>query len=349
MSKRRATLIFAALTAGGILLADLPPGYKKAYFTTTKPGAFAKYRMTAPGAPDGFTTYTRLPDEHGQQRLQVRFEVTAEGKTTISYSSYTLEEGFSLEQDALGFGKAIESASVWHEGEDPEDLDDDDLEDLRAATPDFGPTATLFKTETVEGKRCDRYKYTQRHSGEREGLETGSIWLNESVPFGLVRQSGAARDASGKVLFRFGMTLVDSGVRAPAAARAAAPRAQRSAAGPPVRLADAYEEGQVELSVEVAPGSAGSGLRVVFKNTSDEAIRLAIPSGATTLTAAPPVETLRLESASTWVFDLEPGESSDPVELSQTGSRRVARGKFVISLSRGKPVFSGDAKMESEK
>lgn len=343
MALTRAATLFAAVLAAAVPRTDSPTGYRKPYFGATKPGTWAKFRMTALGAPDGFTTYTRLPDARGQQRLQVRTDLTVEGKKRTTYTDCTLEQGYSLQKDALGFGKAAESVSVWEEGMPAEDLDDDDLEDMRTAAPDFAPTATFVAEETVLGRTCDRYKYRQRHPGDPDQIETGDIWLNEAVPFGLVRQAGVARDASGRFLSRFEMTLVDSGAGAAAASSA---RARQTVAGAPVRLADAYADARVELAVEVLsePGD-GSRLEVRFKNKSGDALRLAIPSGPTELEIGGPVETLRVESASTWLFDLEPGETSAPVELSQTGASRAASGKFVASISDGKPLFSGDVTM----
>ena len=347
MLLRGAWILLAALQAAAAPQAESPKVYRSDYFRATKPGAWAKYRMTALGAPEGFTTYTRLPDKGDQQRLQLRVDFTAEGEKKTGYTDSTLKSGYSLQEDALGFGKAIESASVWEEGASAEVLDEEVLEDMRQTTPDFAPTATFVATETVLGKTCDRYKYTQKHPGDPEQIETGDIWLNETVPFGLVRQAGEARDSAGAFLTRFEMTLVDSGNDAAAAAPV---RRKQSATGPPVKLADAYRDGQAEVSVEVLAGSGnGSRLAVQFKNKSDLAIRLTIPAGPAALEVGGPVETLHLDSPSTWLFDLEPGETSPLVELSQTGARRAVSGKFASSMKGGKPVFSGDASVDAVK
>ncbi len=347
MSFRGAWIVLAALQAAPAPQAEPPRSYRSDYFRATKPGAWAKYRLTAAGAPDGFTTYTRLPNQGDQQRLQLRVDFTAEGEKKTGYTDSLLKSGYSLQEDALGFGKAIVSASVWEEGASAEALDEEVLEDMRETTPDFAPTATFVATETVLGKTCDRYKYTQKHPGDPEQIETGDIWLNETVPFGLVRQAGEARDSSGAFLTRFEMNLVDSGTDATAAAPA---RRRQAVAGPPVKLADAYRDGQAEVSVEVLAGSGnGSRLAVQFKNKSDLAIRLTIPAGPAALEVGGPVETLRFDSPSTWLFDLEPGETSPVVELLQTGARRTISGKFVSSMEGGKPAFSGDATTDTPK
>jgi hypothetical protein len=342
-----ASILLAVLQATAAPGSDAPTGYRKAYFGATKPGAWAKYRMTAGGAPEGFTTYTRLPNEGGHPRLQVRMETKAEGEKKTIYSDCILETDYSFQKDALSFGKAIESVSVWEEGAEAEELDDDELDEMRRTMPDFGPAAKFVATEIVLGKTCDRYRYTQRHTGEPEQIEKGDIWLDETVPFGLVRQAGTARDASGKLLSRFEMNLVDSGTGATAAART---RSRQTAAGPPAKLADAFRDGQIELAVEVLSGSQdGSRLEVRFKNTTEEAIRLTIPAGTTALDVGQPVQTLGLESASTWLFDIEPGETSPAIELSQSGARRAVKGQFVVSNSGGKPLLSGNVIVDAVK
>jgi hypothetical protein len=339
-----ASILLAVLQATAAPPSDSPTGYRKAYFGATKPGAWAKYRMTALGAPEGFTTYTRLPNEGGHPRLQVRMDITAEGEKRTTYTDCILETGYSFQQDALSFGKAIESVSVWEEGATAEELDDDDLQEMRNTTPDFAPTARFVATEIVLGRSCDRYKYSRTHPGDPEQIEKGDIWLDETVPFGLVRQTGTTRDPSGRFLSRFEMTLVDSGAGATAAAGA---RSRQTAAGPPVKLGDAYRDGQIELAVEVLSGSGdGSRLEVRFKNKTDEPLRLTIPVGSTALEVGQPLETLSLESASTWLFDIEPGETSPGIELSQSGVRRAVAGKFVASTSGGKPLLSGDVKVD---
>ena len=86
-------------------------GYRKPYFGTTKPGAWAQYTMKTEGQADmGYVT-TRLADERGQQRVQTRIEYMVSGATTTAQTDYVLKPGYSLESDALGFGKALVAMS----------------------------------------------------------------------------------------------------------------------------------------------------------------------------------------------------------------------------------------------
>lgn len=327
-------LFFAALAAG-----QDSAGFQKAYFGATGVGAWARYRMTSPGAQEGFTTYTRLADEDGQQRLRVRVEFTTEGRRNTANNEYTLEKGFSLEKDALGFGRAVDSAVTWQGNDPPEELPDEALEDIQTMAPDFGERARFVAAETISGRRCDHYRYTQKHPGDTTTFEAGEIWLDPTVPFGVVRQTGELTDSRGRFLSSYAMLLMDSGT-----GPAPPPRTPRAAASTPVKLAEAYGDGQVEIQADAA---GSSGLKATFKNISLETIRLTIPSGPTALEVGAPVGTLRLESASTWLFDLGPGETSETVELGQSGAPRVISGKFSAHLSGGKPVFSGNATLDT--
>jgi hypothetical protein len=340
MHGKRLAWVLGSVLAAGAFAQEQPAGFQKAYFGATKAGTWAKYRMTAPGAQEGFTTYSRLPDEGGVQRLLVRVDFTVDGRKTTTYSDYTLEDGFSLEKDAVAFGKAVESATTWEGNNPPEDLPDEAIEEMQDAAPDFGGQAHFVGTEKVSGRSCDHYRYTQKHPGDTVTIETGDIWLDPTVPFGVVRQAGVLKDESGKFFSSYAMLLVDTGTGA------VAPRsARRASASPPVKLAEAYADGQVEIRVETADGR----LNAVFYNRSGEAIRLTIPSGPTALEIGAPVGTLRLDSASTWLFDLAPGETSEAVELGQGGSPRVLRGRFTAHRSGGKAVFAGDAEFETAK
>ena len=336
--QRAAWVVLALLApvAGG----QERPGFQKNYFGATVVGSWAKYRMTSPGAQEGSTTYTRLPDDEDErQRLLVRIEFSMNGRRTVANNEYTFEKGFSLLRDAIGFGKAIESASSWQGSGEAEDLPDEAIEDLQRMAPDFGSRAIFVGAETISGRQCDHYRYTQRHPGEEVTFEHGDVWLDPTLPFGVVRQAGVLKDEGGRTVSSYAMLLADSG-------RGATPPRQvvrRAAGTTPVKLAEAYGDGQVEVRADIAGGS----LKVSFKNISQDSLRLTIPSGPTALEVGPPVGTLRLESPSTWLFDLAPGEASETVELGQGGSPRVATGKFSAHLSNGKPVFSGDASLDA--
>lgn len=351
--QKRAAAILVCLLSTDLLAAASSSGYKKAYFGATRPGSWAKYTMSMPGFPDSTSTYTRLPDEGGEARLQIRSDYKGDAQASTSFTDYRFRKGYSLEKDALSFGAGIVGMTVRAGDAEPMKMDAAVLENVRKAMPNYTPAVKFVATETVAGKACDHYKYSLKSAGAFVQLQTGDLWFNETVPFGLVRQTGITKDASGKVLSEFVMTLTDSGSGAGAAVETAkeadAPAAPAAPAGP-VALADAYKKEQVQLSIEVQPEPKnGSRLRVTFKNKSDAPLKLLIPAGATALEVGIPIDTLHLQSATAKTLDIAPGKSSPPVDLTQSGSYRAVKGTFVISFYEGQPIFTGGVTMDHAK
>ena len=210
---RFAFALCVALCSIGIATAADSAGYRKAYFGATKPGSFAQYVMKIEGQPDMGSTTTRLPDENGQQRVQVRIEYQSAGAQTVAFTNYVLKSGYSLENDALGYGKALVAMSASSPGTKPTVMPAAVIDSARKTMPDYAATAVFVGTENIGGKDSGHYRYVQRHPGTPEQIETGEIWLNETVPFGLVKQKAVTTEASGKVVSRFEMLLADSGDR----------------------------------------------------------------------------------------------------------------------------------------
>ena len=53
---------------------------------------------------------------------------------------------------------------------------------------DGARTVTFEGTETVAGHACDRYAYSVTLGGPAPGKEEGKLWLDPTVPFGVVKQ-----------------------------------------------------------------------------------------------------------------------------------------------------------------
>jgi hypothetical protein len=335
-------LLISMLSAAVASGADAA-GYKKSYFGATKPGSWAQYTMKVEGQADMGYLSTRLPDDAGQQRVQVRVEYMADGKLTRAFTSYAMKAGYSLESDALGFGKALVSMSTSTPGTPPYVMPPVALDNARKTMPDYAASAQFVGSENIGGKVSDRYKYTQRHPGTPVQIETGEIWLNGSVPFGMVKQKAVTKEESGKVVSQFEMLLLDSGVNA-----AKAP--DKRAAGGPVLLADAFKNGRVELAVSIVPGAGdGKNLRIIFKNKGESPLRLTIPAGPTTLDVGLPLDKLRLEASAAKSIDIASGATSPAVEMTQTGARRAIQGSFVLSVYEGTPLYSGSATVDTVK
>jgi len=321
-------------------------GYKKSYFGATRVGSWAQYTMKTEGQPDMAYTNARLPDVDGHQRVEVRVEYMLQGKLIPMFTSYTLKNGYALETDALGFGKAITAMSSRQPGTPAQEMPAAMLDAVRKTMPDYVASAQFVGTENVGGKMSDRYRYTQHHPGTPAQIESGELWLNDSVPFGLVRQTAVTKDESGKVVSRFEMLLVDSGVLKPVI-DAAKPQAAHASS---MTLDEAFRAGKVELSVSVlqSPGD-GSSLSVMFKNKTDAALKLGIPAGVTTLDVGTPLDKLRVESAAAQTIDLSPSQTSGPVALAQRGTRRAVNGSFTLSVYEGTPLYSGSVTMDTVK
>jgi hypothetical protein len=347
---KAAAVAFASILSLNVVSAVAATGYQKAYFGATKPGSWAQYTMRVEGQPDMGYLSTRLPDEAGQQRVEVRIEYMSEGKLTSAYTGYALKAGYSLENDALGFGKALVSMSSRTPGTKPYVMPAAALDSARKTMPDYAASAQFVGTENIGGKVSDRYKYTQRHPGNPAQIETGEIWLNETVPFGLVKQKAMTKDESGKLVSQFDMLLVDSGVSTAADQASAAKNPAKTAATGPVLLAEAFRKGQVELAVTIASdASKGRNLRVTFKNKGERPLRLTIPAGPTTLDVGTPLDKLRLEASAAKSLDIAPGATSPAVEMTQTGSRRAVQGSFVLSVYEGTPLYSGSVTVDTVK
>jgi hypothetical protein len=346
MFSKRTVPALILLLAASILAAAEPAGYRKPYFGLTKPGTWAKYTMKMPGFPDSFTTYTRLADEDGHARLETRSEFTTEGQASTSFNDYTLETGYSLEKDALDFGKAVVGMTIRSSGAEPMVMEPAMLENIRKGMSDYAPVARFVAAETVGGRACDKYTYSLKHPGNPVQLESGELWLSDTVPFGLVRQTGVTKDPSGKLLSRFEIILSDSGAGATPASTAAAKAAPQG----PVTLADAFKKEQVELTVDILDDSKdGSRLRVTFKNKIEAPLKLVIPRGVTALDTGTPIDVLNLVSAAERILEIAPGKISSPIELTQTGSYRAVKGRFVVSIYEGTQLFSGGVTMDHVK
>jgi hypothetical protein len=218
MKAGRAIFLFSlavpALAAAGAA------GFQKKYFAATKPGAWAKYSMTVGGKTESVYLYTRLPDDKGFQRLRLRTDFTSGANKGIwSISDYWLKSGFALEEDALDYGRATENLTLQSRGSKKTRMTADMLEAMVKDMPDYSKSAVFVSTEKVKGLICDHYTYTEKH-GNPEQTETGELWLNETVPFGMVRQRAAFTDATGKPISDYEMNLLSSSVKAPAPAKA---------------------------------------------------------------------------------------------------------------------------------
>jgi hypothetical protein len=189
-----------------------PSAYRSAYFAATVAGAWSRYAMTSDGKTESTYTYRRLPDDDGRARVELRTDFTAgEFAGTWSTNRYVLSPTFHLEDDALSFARHCErlfmqSDKMTEEQEMPQTT----LPYVVAAGIDYAHSATFAGTETIEGRTCDHYTYHYVSKEKNRTIYDGEIWMDATVPFGLVRESASIKPKVGKPS-KYTMTLTATG------------------------------------------------------------------------------------------------------------------------------------------
>jgi hypothetical protein len=205
MSRR----LCVALSALALLSATSVSGaFKKPYYSNTKPGSWALYQTS-----DGTQyRYTRLNDSDGQARVQMRidFSDTKYKESPPTTNQYTMDKGFSFDRNGISFGRFASELLMQLEGTDPIPLEGEGLENVKKFSIDFDSIVTFVGSETVEGRKTDRYRYVSPKMPDGE-TESGDIWVSADVPFGLVQQSAVRKDAANNVKLKYTMVLKKSG------------------------------------------------------------------------------------------------------------------------------------------
>jgi hypothetical protein len=200
-----------------------------------------------------------------------------------------------------------------------------------SSVPPFAATATFKGTETVGGKLSDHYSYTR--AGDPY-TETGDVWLNAGVPFGVVKQTTTTTDAAGKVMWTTESLLVSSGSKP-------VPAATTTATAPAsMTLQAAYAAGLVVINVEIAASDKRGDRMQFVLETAEKSLTVTMPAAATTLLVESPFATLAFRPATAQTFVLTP-EKPATVAVNQLGEDRIVAGKFAISKFEGRPIFGG--------
>ena len=190
-----------------------PSAYRSAYFAATVPGSWARYTVTSDRKTESTYTYRRLPDEEGRAQVELRTDfLSGASKGTWSTNRYVLAKSFRLEEDALSFGKHAErllmrTDTMAEEQEMPKAA----LPNVIAAGVDYGRSVKFAGTETIDGKECDHYTYRYVSKEKNRTIYTGEVWLNASVPFGLVRETASLKPKYGPSS-KYSMTLAAMGI-----------------------------------------------------------------------------------------------------------------------------------------
>jgi len=336
-------LITAALVLSFAPLV-LAAGWNKAYFGATKPGSFATYRTTSTIGPPSTYTMSRRADQGGLVVIESYSEF-ADKVTPSSTTRYEMAKGFDVDRDAIDYMKQVVGMSMGV-GKDGalEAMPAEVLTSIKAV-PTYAATAAFKATETVDGKSCDRYTYTRDQPGT-PSVESGDIWLNPTVPFGVVKHTTTQKDRTGKVMWTTETVLLSSGAKpVPATTMTAAPVDPTLK---PMTLKAAYDAGLIYVNVEIAPADKRGDRLNLRIETKGKPLTLTVAAANTSLRVEIPFQNLVFNAGTPRQFELSDGKPATLV-VNQVGTDRVVAGKFRISIYEGDPTFTGSATMDTVK
>jgi hypothetical protein len=288
-------------------------------------------RVTSDGKTESAYTYRRLPDEDGHARIELRVDFTAGPfQGTWSKNQYFLGKDFRLEDDALSFSRHCVRLLMQSDKMDQmQEMDAATLPNIVAAGIDYAASVKFTGTESIEGRDCDHYTYHYVSTEQNSTTYDGELWMNASVPFGLVRESASLKSQMGPPS-KYSMTLVATGTDTGGAA------APGAASKPTERRLSSRPTGRTDrLEVRVDP-AAGRATFVGAVNKSDTTLHP--PSRRIKSFAGMPLE-IQLRPRKARTLDIKPGERPQ-FEADQEGTRR-ARGEVHLVIYEGEPLFAG--------
>lgn len=315
---------------------------KKDYFLATPPGAWAEYRLETADGTKFLSTNQRNADENGHIIIEegIKFQAGA-GAGTESKNTFVLPQNFNIGRDWLSYGKFTEKMSM-KVGSVVMPIDPTTLDSMKKGSKDYRGAVTFEETEKIDGHTCDRYSYSVAIAGPAPSKETGQLWLDATVPFGIVRQVGKSFNPDGSVASSFEIKLLETGrvqldtIEATTSAPSAAP-----AAPAVVSLIDGYKAGRVGIEVSVEKGSNGHHLQLVFINKMDASLTVKMKKGTLDIPASDPISALRIVVKKDAEIVIPAGASSDAIMVEQQPGRGAIEGKFELSVYEGTRLYSG--------
>jgi len=328
---------------------------QKAYFAATQPGSWARYESSWQ-KPDGMAgtniyTYIRVTDQDGRVRTEFDTEtLIGPGKGMITRQLFVMKPGFDLTRNYLNHMMFLETSAAQTGEGAPSLMPENVIEIIRQSAGDVTNSVTFRGTVTREGRACDHYEYSYTSGGPHVTVQEGEIYLDETVPFGVIFQKGQVSDAEGELISSFEQKLLDTGAgkigTAALLAMTATAGSSTAEKTPPgailsLSLQEAYQGGKIRLSVEVEEGSGGRRLNLVALNKTAESFDLIVQEGSLTIAADSPLGTLKLVITAEHRYSLSPGGSSHPFAAGQGGERGATGGKFQLTVYEGQPLIQG--------
>ena len=185
-------------------------GFQKPYFGATRAGSVARQKATDEKGAVTEYTYSRLADVGPDRVIELSYAiVSGQFKGTNSITACLIPGDFPLEQDAIDF-QAHARRCVSSTGRSaPTEYPAATMKAIAEGMTNYAAIVTFKGTETVDGKRCDRYGYEYKGAYMNiPATTTGDLWLSDAVPFGLVKDVMTMRDGAGKTLTRIETVLV---------------------------------------------------------------------------------------------------------------------------------------------
>ncbi len=200
-----------------------PGGLPRAFFSATTPGSFARYERTTTDARGRVSvtiaTISRLANEGGEVWLEVRREPGSGGEGKTSTVKYLLNEGFEVEKNVLDYRRYIDRVIAQDEGNPAVELPMYAFRTQYASflsNVDYSAGVTPRGTETVDGRACERYGLSGTFRvpvalWSVARTYEGDLWLNDSVPFGRVKESIVVKDRKGNLVSTSETRLLETG------------------------------------------------------------------------------------------------------------------------------------------
>jgi len=321
---------------------------KKDYFGATKPGDWISQELTSHDGSKSSYLSQRLPDEDGRAVVELTIKALAgAGEGSESKNIVHMPGDFNFARDWLSYGKFTEKMSMEYSGM-VMPIDDATLEIIRDSSKDYRGIVTFSGTETIDGYACDRYTYTSAVAGPNPQQEHGELWLNDTVPFGVVRQSAKTVTADGTVVSSYDIRMTDKGHEA-ADEVVESPVSESETPATPIEVSfmEGYQSELFALEITTVANTSGHKLEIVLRSKTERDVLVHIEAGDWDIPGDLPVEMLLITMGQATNLLLPAMENSPSITVTQRGTYGPVEGSFALSYYEGTAYFTGSVTVDS--